>query len=81
MKIDWKAWSGFLTFLMTLVGGFYKLDNDNKQIVIQNESINNVKYIRWQVDSLRMERKMQELRWDMRDSIRVEIARLKDELR
>jgi len=81
MKIDWKAWSGFLTFLMTLVGGFYKLDNDNKQMVIQNESINNVKYIRWQVDSLRMERKMQELRWDMRDSIRVEIARLKDELR
>lgn len=81
MKIDWKAWSGFLTFLMTLVGGFYKLDSDNKQMVIQNESINNVKYIRWQVDSLRMERKMQELRWDMRDSIRVEIARLKDELR
>ena len=81
MKIDWKAWSGFITFLMTLVGGFYKLDSDNKQMVIQNESINNVKYIRWQVDSLRMERKMQELRWDMRDSIRVEIARLKDELR
>ena len=81
MKIDWKAWSGFVTFLMTLVGGFYKLDSDNKQMVIQNESINNVKYIRWQVDSLRMERKMQELRWDMRDSIRVEIARLKDELR
>jgi len=81
MKINWKDISGMITILGGLIGGYYKLDQDNKQILMENQSTQRVKYAQWQIDSLRMERKIQELRWDMRDSIRIEIARFEDKLK
>lgn len=81
MKINWKDISGMITVLLTISGGFYKLNEDNKQIIIENQSVQKVKHAQWQIDSLRMERKIQELRWDMRDSIRIEIARFEDKLK
>ena len=81
MKINWKDISGMITVLLTISGGFYKLNEDNKQILIENQSVQKVKHAQWQIDSLRMERKIQELRWDMRDSIRIEIARFEDKLK
>tara|TARA_B100000902_G_scaffold93655_1_gene96744 strand:+ start:213 stop:458 length:246 start_codon:yes stop_codon:yes gene_type:complete len=81
MKIDWKALTSFVTFLLTIAGGFYKLSQDNQHMVIQQEQLSRTKQIRWQVDSLKLEYKMKEIQWDLQDSLRIHIARLKDELK
>ena len=81
MKIDWKALTSFVTFLLTIAGGYYKLSQDNQHMVIQQEQISRTKQIRWQVDSLKLEYKMKEIQWDLQDSLRIHIARLKDELK
>jgi len=81
MKIDWKNLTSIVGFIGALGGGYYKLDQDTKHVVIEQEQMTRVKYVRWQLDSLRMERKIQELKWEMRDSLKMEIARLKDELK
>ena len=81
MKIDWKALTSFVTFILTIAGGFYKLSQDNQHMVIQQEQISRTKQIRWQVDSLKLEYKMKEIQWDLQDSLRIHIARLKDELK
>ena len=81
MKIDWKALTSFVTFLLTIAGGYYKLSQDNQHMVIQQEQLSKTKQIRWQVDSLKLEYKMKEIQWDLQDSLRIHIARLKDELK
>jgi len=81
VKIDWKALTSFVTFLLTIAGGFYKLSQDNQHMVIQQEQLSRTKQIRWQVDSLKLEYKMKEIQWDLQDSLRIHIARLKDELK
>jgi hypothetical protein len=81
VKIDWKALTSFVTFILTIAGGFYKLSQDNQHMVIQQEQISRTKQIRWQVDSLKLEYKMKEIQWDLQDSLRIHIARLKDELK
>ncbi len=81
MKIDWKALTSFVTFLLTIAGGYYKLSQDNQHMVIQQEQLSRTKQIRWQVDSLKLEYKMKEIQWDLQDSLRIHIARLKDELK
>ncbi len=81
MKIDWKTLTSFVTFILTIVGGFYKLSQDNQHMVIQQEQLSRTKQIRWQVDSLKLEYKMKEIQWDLQDSLRIHIARLKDELK
>ncbi len=81
MKIDWKALTSFVTFILTIAGGFYKLSQDNQHMVIQQEQLSRTKQIRWQVDSLKLEYKMKEIQWDLQDSLRIHIARLKDELK
>ena len=81
MKIDWKALTSFVTFILTIGGGFYKLNQDNQHMVVQQQQVSNVKQIRWQMDSLKLEYKMKEIQWDLQDSLRVHIARLKDELK
>ena len=47
-----------------------------EQLIIQK-----AEKARWQIDSLRIDRKFKELRWEMKDSLRMEIAKLKDELK
>ena len=81
MKIDWKALTSFVTFILTIAGGFYKLSQDNQHMVIQQEQLSRTKQIRWQVDSLKLEYKMKEIQWDLHDSLRIHIERLKDELK
>ncbi len=81
MKIDWKALTSFVTFILTIAGGFYKLNQDNERIVVEQQQASNVKQIRWQVDSLKLEYKMREIEWNLQDSLRIHIARLKDELK
>ena len=81
MKIDWKALTSFVTFLLTIAGGYYKLSQDNQHMIIQQEQVSRTKQIRWQVDSLKLEYKMKEIQWDLQDSLRIHIARLKDELK
>jgi len=81
MKIDWKTLTSFVTFILTIVGGFYRLSQDNQHMVIQQEQLSRTKQIRWQVDSLKLEYKMKEIQWDLQDSLRIHIARLKDELK
>jgi|TARA_R100001463_G_scaffold72877_1_gene126768 dihydroorotase len=81
VKIDWKALTSFVTFILTIAGGFYKLSQDNQHMVIQQEQLSRTKQIRWQVDSLKLEYKMKEIQWDLQDSLRIHIARLKDELK
>ena len=81
MKIDWKALTSFVTFILTIGGGFYKLNQDNQQIIVEQTHSSNLKQIRWQIDSLKMERKIQQMKWELQDSIKVQIARLKDELK
>ena len=81
MKIDWKTLTSFVTFILTIAGGFYKLSQDNQHMVIQQEQLSRTKQIRWQVDSLKLEYKMKEIQWDLQDSLRIHIARLKDELK
>tara|TARA_B100000424_G_C22538038_1_gene306934 strand:- start:135 stop:380 length:246 start_codon:yes stop_codon:yes gene_type:complete len=81
VKIDWKALTSFVTFLLTIAGGYYKLSQDNQHMVIQQEQLSRTKQIRWQVDSLKLEYKMKEIQWDLQDSLRIHIARLKDELK
>jgi len=73
--------TSFVTFLLTIAGGFYKLSQDNQHMVIQQEQLSRTKQIRWQVDSLKLEYKMKEIQWDLQDSLRIHIARLKDELK
>ena len=48
---------------------------------MEQKQISNVKYIRWQVDSLKIEKKLQEIKWELQDSIRIQIARAQDEKR
>ena len=55
MKIDWKTLTSFFTFLATIGGGFYKLNQDNQRIVVEQTQTSTVKQIRWQVDSLKLE--------------------------
>ena len=81
MKIDWKALTSFVTFILTIAGGFYKLNQDNERIVVEQQQASNIKQIRWQVDSLKLEYKMREIEWNLQDSLRIHIARLKDELK
>lgn len=81
MKMDWKALTSFVTFILTIAGGYYKLSQDNQHMVIQQEQLSRTKQIRWQVDSLKLEYKMKEIQWDLQDSLRIHIARLKDELK
>ncbi len=81
MKIDWKALTSFVTFLLTIAGGYHKLNQDNQRIVVEQKQVSTVKQIRWQVDSLKLEFKMQEMKWELEDSLRLYIARLKDELK
>tara|TARA_B100001094_G_scaffold119946_1_gene115627 strand:+ start:690 stop:935 length:246 start_codon:yes stop_codon:yes gene_type:complete len=81
MKIDWKALTSFVTFILTIAGGFYKLNQDNERIVVEQQQASNVKQIRWQVDSLKLEYKMREIEWNLQDSLRIHIAKLKDELK
>jgi len=79
--MDWKALTSFVTFILTIAGGYYKLSQDNQHMVIQQEQLSRTKQIRWQVDSLKLEYKMKEIQWDLQDSLRIHIARLKDELK
>ena len=80
MKIDWKTLTSFVTFLLTIGGGYYKLNQDNERIIVEQKQSSTVKQIRWQVDSLKLEYKMREIEWNLQDSLRIHIARLKDEL-
>ena len=79
--IDWKNLTSILGFIGALGGGYYKLQEDNKQMVQEQLIIQKAEKARWQIDSLRIDRKFKELRWEMKDSLRMEIAKLKDELR
>tara|TARA_Y100000741_G_C18177219_1_gene527770 strand:- start:68 stop:313 length:246 start_codon:yes stop_codon:yes gene_type:complete len=81
MKIDWKALTSFVTFILTIGGGFYKLNQDNQQIIVEQTHSSNLKQIRWQIDSLKMERKIQKMKWELQDSIKIQIARLEDRLK
>ena len=81
MKIDWKALTSFVTFILTIGGGFYKLNQDNQQIIAEQTHSSNLKQIRWQIDSLKMERKIQKMKWELQDSIKIQIARLEDRLK
>jgi len=81
MKIDWKALTSFVTFILTIAGGFYKLNQDNQHMIVEQQQISKAKQIRWQMDSLKLEYKMKEIQWDLQDSLRIHIARLKDELK
>jgi len=81
MKIDWKALTSFVTFILTIGGGFYKLNQDNQQIIVEQTHSSNLKQIRWQIDSLKMERKIQKIKWELQDSIKIQIARLEDRLK
>jgi hypothetical protein len=81
MKIDWKALTSFITFILTIGGGFYKLNQDNQQLIVEQTHSSNLKQIRWQIDSLKMERKIQEIKWELQDSIKIQIARLEDKLK
>ena len=78
---DWKNLTSILGFLGALGGGYYKLQEDNKQMVQEQIVIQKAEKARWQIDSLRIDRKFKELRWEMKDSLRMEIARLRDELK
>ena len=49
--------------------------------MVEQKQVSTVKQIRWQVDSLKLEFKMQEMKWELEDSLRLYIARLKDELK
>ncbi len=73
MKIDWKALTSFVTFLLTIAGGYYKLSQDNQHMIIQQEQLSRTKQIRWQVDSLKLEYKMKEIQWDLQDSLRIHL--------
>tara|TARA_A100001391_G_scaffold41230_1_gene23556 strand:- start:1089 stop:1334 length:246 start_codon:yes stop_codon:yes gene_type:complete len=81
MKIDWKNLSGVVGFIVALSGGYYKLSSDSQQLVKEQMVIQKAEKARWQIDSLRIERKLKELRWEMQDSLRMEIAKLEDRLR
>ena len=81
MKIDWKNLSGVVGFIVALSGGYYKLSSDSQQLVKEQIVIQKAEKARWQIDSLRIERKLKELRWEMQDSLRMEIAKLEDRLR
>ena len=81
MKIDWKALTSFVTFILTIGGGFYKLNQDTQQIIVKQTHSSNLKQIRWQIDSLKMERKIQKMKWELQDSIKIQIARLEDRLK
>jgi len=81
VKIDWKALTSFVTFILTIAGGFYKLNQDNQHMIVEQQQISKAKQIRWQMDSLKLEYKMKEIQWDLQDSLRIHIARLKDELK
>ena len=81
MKIDWKNLSGVVGFIVALSGGYYKLSSDSQQLVKEQIVIQKAEKARWQIDSLRIERKLEELRWEMQDSLRMEIAKLEDKLR
>lgn len=81
MKIDWKNLSGVVGFIVALSGGYYKLSSDSQQLVKEQMVIQKAEKARWQIDSLRIERKLEELRWEMQDSLRMEIAKLEDKLR
>tara|TARA_B100000902_G_C27072871_1_gene794928 strand:- start:637 stop:882 length:246 start_codon:yes stop_codon:yes gene_type:complete len=81
MKIDWKALTSFVTFILTIGGGFYKLNQDNQQLIVEQTHSSNLKQIRWQIDSLKMERKIQKIKWELQDSIKIQIARLEDRLK
>ena len=73
--------SDTIGFIGALGGGYYKLQEDNKQMVQEQLIIQKAEKARWQIDSLRIDRKFKELRWEMKDSLRMEIAKLKDELK
>tara|TARA_B100001113_G_C20991864_1_gene570875 strand:+ start:32 stop:289 length:258 start_codon:yes stop_codon:yes gene_type:complete len=79
--IDWKNLTSIIGFVGALGGGYYKLQEDNKQMVQEQIIIQKAEKARWQIDSLRIDRKFKELRWEMKDTLRMEIAKLKDELR
>ena len=79
--VDWKNLTSIIGFICALGGGYYKLQEDNKQIIQEQMIIQKAEKARWQIDSLRIDRKFKELRWEMKDSIRMEIARLKDQLK
>ena len=81
MKIDWKNLSGVVGFIVALSGGYYKLSSDSQQLVKEQIVIQKAEKPRWQIDSLRIERKFKELRWEMQDSLRMEIAKLEDRLK
>ena len=50
-------------------------------MIVEQQQISKAKQIRWQMDSLKLEYKMKEIQWDLQDSLRIHIARLKDELK
>ena len=79
--VDRKNLTSIIGFIGALGGGYYKLQEDNKQMVQEQIIIQKAEKARWQIDSLRIDRKFKELRWEMKDSIRMEIARLKDQLK
>ena len=81
MKIDWKNLSGVVGFIVALSGGYYKLSSDSQQLVKEQIVIQKAEKARWQIDSLRIERKFKELRWELQDSLRMEIAKLEDRLK
>ena len=81
MKINWKDLTSMVGFISALGGGYYKLNDNANQIVLEQQQISNVNYIRWQVDSLKIEKKLQEIKWELQDSIRIQIARAQDEKR
>ena len=81
MKINWKDLTSMVGFISALGGGYYKLNDTANNIVLEQQQISNVKYIRWQVDSLKIEKKLQEIKWELQDSIRIQIARAQDEKR
>ena len=79
--IDWKNLTSIVGFIGALAGGYYKLQTDNEQMVQEQIVIQKAERARWQLDSLRIDRKFKELRWEMQDSMRMKLAKLKDELK
>ena len=67
--IDWKNLTSILGFIGALGGGYYKLQEDNKQMVQEQLIIQKAEKARWQIDSLILDIKFKELLCEMPDSL------------
>tara|TARA_B100000902_G_C27310731_1_gene918236 strand:- start:1863 stop:2111 length:249 start_codon:yes stop_codon:yes gene_type:complete len=80
-RIDWKNLTSIVGFIGALAGGYYKLQSDAQLQISQQLVIKRAEKARYQIDSLRTARRLKELKWELQDSIRLEIAKLEQRLR